>query len=110
MNGWQVYILECGDGSFYTGVTNDIISRIIYHNRGYGSKYVRGKKAKRLLAVSCLMEKERAMRLEYSIKNYGSKTKDEKINKVIHTWHYFYKEHKRLLKEDQNTKRGSVYE
>lgn len=36
-----VYILECSDGSFYTGYTNHLQKRVTLHNKGGGSKYVR---------------------------------------------------------------------
>ena len=35
---WYVYILECQDGSFYTGVTNDVDARMKAHTEGKGSK------------------------------------------------------------------------
>ena len=37
---WYVYILECQDGSFYTGVAKDIDARMKAHATGKGSKYV----------------------------------------------------------------------
>ena len=40
---WFVYILECQDGSFYTGITNNISKRMKVHNKGNGSKYVRSR-------------------------------------------------------------------
>lgn len=36
-----VYILECSDGSFYTGYTNNLDKRVALHNKGGGSKYVK---------------------------------------------------------------------
>ena len=38
---FHVYILECADGSFYIGYTNDLARRVALHNKGGGSKYVR---------------------------------------------------------------------
>jgi putative endonuclease len=40
---WFVYILECADGTFYTGVTNDIGRRVRQHNEGNGARYTRGR-------------------------------------------------------------------
>ena len=40
---WIVYILECRDGSFYTGITNNLIKRLEMHISGNGSKYLRGR-------------------------------------------------------------------
>ncbi len=38
---WFLYILECSDGSFYTGVTKDVDRRLSEHNAGKASKYTR---------------------------------------------------------------------
>ena len=40
---WVLYILECGDGSFYTGITNDLQRRFLMHTSGKGAKYTRGR-------------------------------------------------------------------
>jgi predicted GIY-YIG superfamily endonuclease len=41
MVAWSVYILECADGSYYTGVTNDLARRLDRHRLGRASKYTR---------------------------------------------------------------------
>ena len=40
---WYVYILRCGDGSYYTGITNDLENRLRAHANGNGAKYTRGR-------------------------------------------------------------------
>ncbi|MEZ0260469.1 MAG: GIY-YIG nuclease family protein [Alphaproteobacteria bacterium] len=40
---WTVYILKCGDGSLYTGMTNDLERRLVAHIAGKGAKYTRGR-------------------------------------------------------------------
>jgi putative endonuclease len=65
---WYVYILECCDGSFYTGVTNDIDSRMIAHANGNGSKYVARKGFKELLKTKKCENKSDACKCEYYIK------------------------------------------
>ena len=65
---WYVYILECQDGSFYTGVTNDVDSRMEAHATGKGSKYVNKKGFKKLLKVKLCKDKSDACKCEYSIK------------------------------------------
>jgi len=40
---WQVYIIECADGTFYTGIARDLDARISAHNDGSGAKYTRGR-------------------------------------------------------------------
>lgn len=68
MKIWCVYILECMDGSFYTGVTNDIDNRMKVHANGTGSKYVRRKGFKELLRVRECADKRDACKCEYQIK------------------------------------------
>lgn len=41
--GWQLYILRCGDGSLYTGITRDLNRRLAEHRQGRGAKYTRGR-------------------------------------------------------------------
>lgn len=40
---WYLYIVECRDGSLYTGITDDIPRRMEQHNSGKGAKYTRGR-------------------------------------------------------------------
>jgi len=40
---YHVYILRCGDGTYYTGQTTDLDKRVIVHNRGTGARYTRGR-------------------------------------------------------------------
>lgn len=70
MNGkeWFVYLLECKDGSFYTGVTNDLDKRMKTHATGKGSKYVYRKGFKQLLASKPCIDKSEACKFEYQIK------------------------------------------
>jgi len=65
---WSVYILECQDGSFYTGVTNDIDSRMNAHATGKGSKYVCKKGFKKLIRIKQCKDKSTACKYEYEIK------------------------------------------
>lgn len=40
---WYLYILRCGDGSLYTGITTDVEKRLEAHRSGKGAKYTRGR-------------------------------------------------------------------
>ena len=40
---WYLYILRCGDGSLYTGITTDVEKRLAQHRSGKGAKYTRGR-------------------------------------------------------------------
>jgi len=65
---WFVYILECSDGSFYTGVTNDVEKRMETHKSGKGSKYVHRKGFGKLLISKECESKSDACKFEYQIK------------------------------------------
>lgn len=41
---WYVYIVECRDGSLYTGITNDLDRRMQQHNEGTASRYTRSRR------------------------------------------------------------------
>ena len=73
---WFVYILECQDGSFYTGVTNDLDKRMNAHRIGKGSKYVNKKGFKELIRAKICNDKSAACKCEYEIKQL---TKREKL-------------------------------
>lgn len=45
---WFVYMVECSDGSLYTGVTNDLERRLQEHNEGTASRYTRSRRPVRL--------------------------------------------------------------
>jgi putative endonuclease len=74
---WCVYILECCDGSFYTGVTNDVDARMNTHATGKGSKYVCKKGFKKLLKAKPCKNKSEACKFEYEIKHLP---RNEKLN------------------------------
>jgi len=74
---WVVYILECRDGSYYTGITNDIEKRMKAHMLGTGSKYVRRKGFSHLIATKGCKGRSDASKAEYEVKQRPRK---EKIN------------------------------
>lgn len=65
---WFVYILECNDGSLYTGVTNDLDKRMTAHAKGKGSKYVAKKGFRELRVWKQCLDKSDACKCEYQIK------------------------------------------
>ena len=65
---WHVYILECEDGSFYTGVTSDVDARMKAHASGNGSKYVATKGFRKLLRTKKCKDKSTACKCEHQIK------------------------------------------
>ena len=74
-----VYIVQCADGSFYTGYTNDLEKRIDRHNSGNGSKYVRGKRPVTLVYAKQYVYYKNALRGEREVKRLSRKKKEELI-------------------------------
>ena len=66
--GWYVYILRCGDGSLYTGYTNDIPRRLALHQCGRGAKYPLTRPPVALAYQEELPDKSAALRREAAIK------------------------------------------
>lgn len=73
------YILECSDGSFYTGWTNDLEKRINCHNKGKGAKYTRGRLPLKLVYFEEFIEKRDAQKRGYVIKHL---TRNDKLNLI----------------------------
>lgn len=71
-----VYIVECSDGTFYTGWTNNLEKRIEMHSNGTGAKYTRGRGPVKLVYNEQFEDKRDAMKREYEIKQM---TRQEKI-------------------------------
>ena len=65
---WIVYILECSDGTYYTGITNDLKKRLRCHNRAKGAKYTRARLPVKLIASCDDLTKSEALRLEIAVK------------------------------------------
>jgi putative endonuclease len=74
-----VYMLECADGSLYTGWTRELDKRFAQHNAGKGSKYVRSRLPARLVYAERLASKSEAMRREYMLKKLTRAEKMELI-------------------------------
>jgi len=74
---WCVYILECIDGTLYTGISNNIVKRLRAHRNGTGAKYTRGRTPLTLEAMKVVKNKSEALKLEYKVKK---QRKDKKID------------------------------
>lgn len=81
MKKWYVYILECSDGTLYTGITTDVNRRLNQHNSGKGAKYTRVRLPVKLMAVSEADDRSEASKEEYRIKQLTRKEKFEYILK-----------------------------
>ncbi|TDK22721.1 GIY-YIG nuclease family protein [Luteimonas aestuarii] len=65
---WCVYLLECGDGTWYAGITNDLDARLQAHREGRGARYTRGRGPLRLLAMRGYPDRAAASRAEWQLK------------------------------------------
>lgn len=72
---WFVYVLRCGDGSFYAGIARDVALRLAQHGAGRGAKYTRGRGPLTLMATYLCLSKGRALRLEYALKQLSKAQK-----------------------------------
>ena len=66
---WFVYILECADGTLYTGSTNDLGKRVETHNSGNGAKYTKARLPVKLVYHEEFEDKKEAMKREWFIKH-----------------------------------------
>ncbi|HET8729721.1 MAG TPA: GIY-YIG nuclease family protein [Moraxellaceae bacterium] len=65
---WFLYVIECRDGSLYTGIAVDVVARYAAHVAGKGARYTRGRPPVRLLAVAAFPDRSTASRAEYEVK------------------------------------------
>lgn len=63
-----VYLLECADGTLYTGYTTDLARRLKRHGEGKGAKYTRSRLPVRLVYSEACASKSEALKREYEIK------------------------------------------
>lgn len=73
---WNLYLLECSDGSFYTGITNRLDERIAAHNSGHGAKYTRGRLPVKILKTLNFPDRSSASKAEAAVKKLR---KDQKL-------------------------------
>lgn len=65
---WVVYILQCADGTFYTGITNDLENRLVAHENGTGAKYTRGRAPLKIIYTENCADRSEASKRERLIK------------------------------------------
>ncbi len=72
---YEVYILECSDGTLYTGIARDAERRLQVHNSGRGAKYTRSRLPVFLRYRETQPDKSAALRREYAIKQLSRSEK-----------------------------------
>ena len=76
---WVVYILRCGDGTLYTGITTDMEKRFAAHNSGKGAKYTRGRGPLELVHREECVDHSAALKREAAIKKLSREEKEKLI-------------------------------
>lgn len=72
---YYMYVVECADGSWYTGYTDDVGRRVAAHNAGRGARYTRSRRPVTLLASAEFPTRGMAMSAEWHFKRL---TRDQK--------------------------------
>ncbi len=79
MKSWVLYILQCKDGSLYTGITDDLEHRLAQHRAGKGAKYTRGRSPLTLVYQEECQSHSDALKREYSVKQLKRAEKQKLI-------------------------------
>ena len=75
---WHVYVVQCSDASFYTGITTDLARRMAEHRSGKrGAKYLRGREPLKYVFDFAVTNRSEASRLESLIKRMPRRQKEE---------------------------------
>ncbi len=77
--GHHVYIVECADGTLYTGYTTDVERRLAEHDAGEGAKYTRGRGPVDLVHVETFDSRSAALQREAAIKDRSRAAKERLI-------------------------------
>ncbi len=72
---WIVYILQCADGTLYTGITNDLERRLAEHQAGRGARYTKGRGPFQLVYQEICQGRGLASKREIEIKSLDRKSK-----------------------------------
>jgi putative endonuclease len=72
---WCVYLLRCGDGTLYAGITNDLPRRLVAHARGRGARYTRGRGPIVLVHSEPARTRAQALRREHQLKRLRRRQK-----------------------------------
>ena len=78
---WLMYVVECADGTYYTGITTDMTRRLNEHNRTKrGAKYTRSRRPVRLIYFESHENRSEASRAEAAFKKLTRKKKEAYID------------------------------
>ena len=83
MKAWYLYLIRCGDGSIYTGVSTDVPRRLAEHRAGKGARYLRGRGPLTLARKVRVGDKSVAWRIEALVKKFPKSKKEDLIRGKI---------------------------
>ena len=86
MKAWYLYLLECTDGSIYTGITVDVEARYAAHAAGRGARYTRSHPPARVLASFEYVDRASASKAEYAMKRLTAFEKRAVAKKAVSKW------------------------
>lgn len=78
-SNWYLYILRCGDGTLYTGITTDVEKRLEAHSSGKGAKYTRGRQPLTLVYRESCGSHSQALKRELAVKKLNRQAKEDLI-------------------------------
>ena len=81
---WFLYVIECEDGSLYTGIAVDVHKRFALHLRGKGARYTRAHRPKQLLGVQTYPDRGSALSAEYAFKQLSAAEKKSQLRRWPH--------------------------
>ena len=76
---WHLYLLRCGDGTLYTGITTDVPRRLEAHRQGRGAKYTRGRGPLELIYQEECGTHSEALKRELEVKALSRMEKERLI-------------------------------
>ncbi len=104
MKGWM-YILECANGSYYTGSTNNLPLRIEQHQNGEGANYTKKHLPVKLLYFEEFQRIDQAFYREKQVQGWSRKKKNALINGKVESLHIFAS----CLNESHSVNKISTY-
>ena len=82
---YYCYILECADGTYYTGWSTDPERRLAQHNTGHGARYTRSRRPVELVYAEKQPDRSSAMRREFAIKRLSRAKKRALAENYLHS-------------------------
>jgi putative endonuclease len=80
---WILYILKCGDGSLYAGITNDLPRRLTQHRYGRASRYTRSRRPVKIVYDESCASRSEALKKEYAVKALSREEKKTLIGRKM---------------------------